>query len=374
MATATYRRKRRRKIKYKNIALVLAVLLIVVLLFVWIFSPKDKDDEDDKGNTPVGTGDIIPEEPPAEEEDDGEINLTTDPTLQSSYIFTYIIKTEADLGEGELVLVNNNIAFKGEVAEDDLVVVREKKNSAYSVKDYSVKVLPTVMDSLNEMMLAFFTETQNNDVMVMSGHRTFEYQQGLYDDELESTGQLSSTLVAKAGYSEHHTGYVVDFKIYDADTGVSEEFDGTGVYSWIGENCYKYGFVNRYPAGKEKLTLIDNEPWHFRYVGPVHAKVMTEYDYCLEEYISFLKNYTIETGFLGTTGEDGNMYIIYYVPMNDAETTAIYLPLMSDGVTTYPYEISGNNVDGWIVTVNLGGAPAVTPQPEAEPAQNGDAQ
>ncbi len=372
MAATTYRTKRRRKIKYKNIALVLAVLLIVVLFFVWIFSPKDKDDEENNEKTPVGTGDIVQEEIPIDDEDDGEVHLTTDPTLQSSYIFTYITKTEADLGDGELVLVNNNIAFKGEVTEDDLVVIREKKNSAYSVKDYSVKVLPVVMDSLNEMMLAFFTETQNNDVMVMSGHRTFEYQQGLYDDELESTGQLSSTLVAKAGYSEHHTGYVVDFKIYDADTGVSDEFDGTGVYAWIGENCHKYGFVNRYPAGKEKLTLIDNEPWHFRYVGPVHAGVMTDYDYCLEEYISFLKNYTIETGFLGTTGEDGNMYIIYYVPMSDAETTAIYLPLMSDGATPYPYEISGNNVDGWIVTVNLGGAPA--PQPESEPAQNGDVQ
>ncbi len=365
MAT-TYRRKRRRKIKYKNIALVLAVLLIVVLLLVWIFTPNKNKDEDDKDNTPVGTGDIVNELPPIEEEDDGEVHLTTDPTLQSSYIFTYITKTEADLGDGELVLVNNNIAFKGEVNEEDLVVIREKKNSSYSVKDYSVKVLPSVMDSLNEMMLAFFTETQNNDVMVMSGHRTLEYQQGLYDDELESTGQLSSTLVAKAGYSEHHTGYVVDFKIYDADTGISNQFDGTGVYSWIGENSYKYGFINRYPAGKEKLTLIDNEPWHFRYVGPVHAKVITEYDYCLEEYISFLKNYTIETGFLGTTGEDGNLYIIYYVPMSDAETTAIYLPLMADGVTTYPYEISGNNVDGWIVTVNLGGAPVADVQPEAE--------
>ncbi len=369
MSTTTYRRKRRRKIKYKNVALALAVLLVLILLIVWIFTPKTKDD-DDKPNEPLNTGDIINEEDFPE--DDGEVHLTTDPTLQSSYIFSYITLTEEDLGKGELVLVNNNIAFKGNVNEDDLLVIREHKNKSYSVKDYSVKVLPVVMDSLNDMMLSFYTELQNDNVMVISGHRTFEYQQGLYDEELEETGQLSSSLVAKAGFSEHHTGYVIDFSIYDTDTGAYDEFDGTGDYAWINENCHKFGFINRYPAGKEKLTLIDNEPWHFRYVGPLHAKVITDYDFCLEEYISFLKNYTIETGFLGVNGDDGNTYIIYYVPMSNAETTAVYLPLMPDSENMYPYTISGNNVDGWIVTVNLGGAPADNTQtiPEAgnEPA------
>lgn len=362
MSPTTYRKKRRRKIKYKNVALALAVLLLIILLFVWIFSPKDNDEED-KPDTPLNTGDTVYDEPPVEE-DDGEVHLTTDPTLQSSYYFTYITLEEDSLGKGELVLVNNNIAFRGEVSEDDLMVIREHKNKSYSVKDYSVKVLPEVMDSLNNMMLSFYTEKQNDNVMVISGHRTIEYQQGLYDKELEETGQLSSSLVAKAGYSEHHTGYVIDFSVYDGSS--YEDFDGTGDYAWINENCYKFGFINRYPAGKEKLTLIDNEPWHFRYVGPLHAKIITDYDFCLEEYISFLKNYTIETGFLAATGLDGSSYIIYYVPMSNAESTAVYLPLMPDSETPYPYEISGNNVDGWIVTVKLSEG-TVTPEttPEA---------
>lgn len=367
MGTTTYRRKRRRRIKYKNVALALAVLLILILLIVWIFTPKNPDNDEDRPDQPLNTGDVIYDDPPVEE-DDGEVHLTTDPTLQSSYIFSYITLTEEDLGKGELVLVNNNIAFKGTVNEEDLMVIREHKNKSYSVKDYSVKVLPVVMDSLNNMMLSFYTEKQNDNVMVISGHRTIEYQQGLYDKELEQTGQLSSSLVAKAGYSEHHTGYVIDFSVYDSKSGSYDDFDGTGDYAWINENCYKFGFINRYPAGKEKLTLIDNEPWHFRYVGPLHAKVITDYDFCLEEYISFLKNYTIETGFLAVTGYDGNSYIIYYVPKSNAETTAVYLPLMPDSENMYPYTISGNNVDGWIVTVNLGGAPVDNTQtaPEAD--------
>lgn len=342
------RRKKKLRLKYKNFAILLAALLVLVLAIVWICTPNDKPQADDDLNNDVQQDDI--ELPPLEDEE--EVNMTTDPTLQTSYVFTAISKTEADLGIGELVLVNNNIAFRGTVTEDDLVVVREKKNQSYSVKDYSVMVKPVTMDAVNNMMLDFYTAMQNDDVMVISGHRTIEYQQGLYDDELAETGLTTSTLVSRAGYSEHHTGYVVDFKLYH-DDGTSEQFDGTGDYAWIMDNCHTYGFINRYPAGKEKLTLIDNEPWHFRYVGPVHASIITEYGFCLEEYIEFLKNYTIDTGFLLKAMPDGKQYIIYYVPMVDPANTSVCIPLMADQQTPYPYEISGNNIDGWILTVDV---------------------
>lgn len=346
-----YKKKRRYKIKYKNVAILLAALLVIILAIVAICSPGKSDDKDKDAdnldNSDQQQDIVLPEL----EEEDNTPKLTTDPKLQTSYYFTAISKTENDLGDGELVLVNNNILFRGSVSEDELCVVREKKNQAYKVKDYSVLLRTTTMDALNDMMLAFYTETQSGDVMVISGHRTIEYQQGLYDDELESTGLSTSSLVSKAGYSEHHTGYAVDFKIY-TDDGVSKEFDGTGVCEWIMQHCQEYGFVNRYPVGKEKITLIDNEPWHFRYVGKVHAAIITEYDFCLEEYIDFLKNYTIDTGFLYTENS-GRKYIIYYVPMVDPANTTVSIPLMPDLVTPYPYEISGNNVDGWIVTVDI---------------------
>lgn len=342
------RRKKKLRLKYKNFAILLAALLVLVLAIVWICTPNDKPQADDDLNNDVQQDDI--ELPPLEDEE--KVNMTTDPTLQTSYVFTAISKTEADLGIGELVLVNNNIAFRGTVTEDDLVVVREKKNQSYSVKDYSVMVKPVTMDAVNNMMLDFYTAMQNDDVMVISGHRTIEYQQDLYDDELAETGLTTSTLVSRAGYSEHHTGYVVDFKLYH-DDGTSEQFDGTGDYAWIMDNCHIYGFINRYPAGKEKLTLIDNEPWHFRYVGPVHASIITEYGFCLEEYIEFLKNYTIDTGFLLKAMPDGKQYIIYYVPMVDPANTSVCIPLMADQQTPYPYEISGNNIDGWILTVDV---------------------
>ena len=308
---------------------------------------------------------------PVEEETPG-VSLTDDPTKQSSYIFDFVNVTSADLGKGDLVLVNNNIKFLGTITEDDLVVVREMKNQAYSVKDYTVLVRPQAMDALNTMLLDFYNATGNDNIMVRSGHRTLEYQQGLYDDELAATGAVSSSLVAMPGYSEHHTGLAVDFTTYDGE--YYTDFDGTGDYEWIMNNCWRYGFVNRYPAGKEALTFIDNEPWHFRYVGIPHAEIMKDYDFCLEEYISFIKNYTIDTSFLLKELDNGARYIIYYVPLTDSESTAIYIPLMPDGVTPYPYEISGNNVDGFIVTVTLDegtqSAGVQTPAaPDAEDAQ-----
>lgn len=346
MAGYNYRKKRY-KIKYKNLALLLAIFLLIVLLIgkgcSAIFSKKDKPDPDREN--PSSSGDQKQDPPPNE---DGA-TLTDDPTLQTSYYFQSVQRTDADLGVGNLVLVNNKIEFKGTVNVEDLYVVREKKNSAYSVKDYTVLVQPVVMDALNDMLLDFYNATGNDGVMVRAGHRTYEYQQGLYDDELKKTGQESSALVAMPGYSEHHTGLAVDFTTYR--NGVYKDFDGKGDYAWIMDNCYKYGFVNRYPEGKQSLTMIDNEPWHFRYVGVVHATVMKNYDLCLEEYISFLKNYTIKNGFLSVTTDDGSQYIIYYTPKSNGDATTVYLPESDhDAKVLYPYEISGNNVDGWIVT------------------------
>ncbi len=352
----TGRHKKRVKIKYKNVAIALAALLLIIIVICVACSPKDDNSNDNNDPAVSGSGQANPEvTDPAvtssTDPDSSSINLTDDPTKQSSYIFDFVTMTSDDLGKGDLVLVNNNIRFLGSVSEDDLVVVREMKNQAYWVSDYSVMILPEAMDALNSMMLDFYNATGNDNVMVRSGYRSIERQQELYDEELASTGAVSSSLVAIPGYSEHHTGLVIDFTTYDGESYT--DFDGTGEYEWIMDNCDKYGFINRYPEGKEALTFIDNEPWHFRYVGIPHATIMKEYDMCLEEYISFIKNYTIDTSFLLKETSDGAQYIIYYAPLSSAESTAIYIPLMPDGTTPYPYEISGNNVDGFIITVTL---------------------
>ena len=348
--------KRRLRPKYKNIAVILAALLLIISGTSYALSssrtappPADDTLEQDGGSQLPSVE--LPS-PPEEEPVDVD-PAETDPTNQNSYYFDFVSMTEADLGTGELVLVNNMIKFRGSVNEEELLVVRDNKNSSYMVSDRNVKLLPSAMSALNEMLGDFFAATGNNGVMARSGYRTVEYQQELYEDGLASSGASSSTLVAMPGYSEHHTGLVVDFTTYNSQTDSYREFDGTGDFAWIMENCHRYGFINRYPEGKEKLTLIDNEPWHFRYVGIPHASIMKDYDFCLEEYIDFIKNYTIDSGFLLKDTDDGARYIVYYVPLSSGETTAVYHPKKHGSDEFYPYSISGNNVDGFIVTVQL---------------------
>lgn len=394
MSNNYYRPQRKRvKLKYKNIAFILAIMLLIIVVISASCSAikngrKDKPDDEhglvsgDQAVTPTPnlTDDgaaADPNSPGGEGANTGA--NTSDPTNQGSYFFDLVNKTEADLGYGNLVLVNNRIKFLGTVNEDELVIVHDKKNKAYKVSDRNVKLLPVAIDALNSMLLDFKNATQNGNVMAKSGYRTFQYQEQLYNDELAENGANSSTLVAMPGYSEHHTGLVVDFTTYDGKS--YKDFDGEGDYAWILENCDKYGIINRYPAGKEKLTFIDNEPWHFRYVGIPHASIMREYGYCLEEYIDFIKNYTIDTGMYLKDMPNGARYLIYYVPLVQADNTAVYIPLKEDPLypdnpnewKPYPYEISGNNVDGFIVTVTLkeGTKPAVTVEPEAA-ANNGD--
>ena len=348
--------KRRLKPKYKNIAVILAALLLIISGTSYALSssrtappPADDTLEQDGGSQlPSVELPSLPDEEPVDVDP-----AETDPTNQNSYYFDFVSMTEADLGTGELVLVNNMIKFRGSVNEEELLVVRDNKNSSYLVSDRNVKLLPSAMSALNEMLGDFFAATGNNGVMARSGYRTVEYQQELYEDDLASSGASSSTLVAMPGYSEHHTGLVVDFTTYNSQTDSYREFDGTGDFAWIMENCHRYGFINRYPEGKEKLTFIDNEPWHFRYVGIPHASIMKDYDFCLEEYIDFIKNYTIDSGFLLKDTDDGARYIVYYVPLSSGETTAVYHPKKHGSDEFYPYSISGNNVDGFIVTVQL---------------------
>lgn len=378
MSSNYYRPNGKRvKLRYKNIALLLAVLMLIIVLITASCNAVRKVRKDDKGDDkgavsgeqgmkPDGDGIIRVTLPTNPSGQDNQGNASPnpagaepDPTDQRSYVFDFVNKTQADLGVGNLVLVNNRIKFLGSVDENKLVIVHDQKNKAYWVSDRNVKLLPIAMDALNSMLLDFKNATQNGNVMARSGYRTVEYQEQLYNEDLAKTGADSSTLVAMPGYSEHHTGLVVDFTTYNGKSYA--DFTGDGDYAWIMNNCDKYGFINRYPAGKEKLTFIDNEPWHFRYVGLPHATIMKDYGYCMEEYIDFIKNYTIDTSMYLKELSNGAKYLVYYVPMVHAESTAIYFPLKEDPLypddtskwKPYPYEISGNNVDGFIVTVTL---------------------
>lgn len=135
-----------------------------------------------------------------------------------------------------------------------------------------------------------FDAARTEDVypVVREGYRTAEEQQGILDDKIQSyinqgysqvkAERTAKEWVALPGTSEHQLGIAVDI---NADKSKCSNED---VYGWLAENAYKYGFVLRYPPGKQKITGTSYEPWHYRYVGEKAAKEIYERGICLEEY------------------------------------------------------------------------------------------
>ncbi len=270
----------------------------------------------------------------AETVDEGK-TIYTNQEFQNSEIHT-----------GSLILVNNSTEYQGN--ESDIVSLYEVKLEAdchsFSVRDGELMVRQITADKLIAMFDAFYAQSYDDNIVVQSGYRSAERQQELYDEDLIANGTTSSTLVAKPGYSEHQTGYSVDLALYDGT-----DYDGSGIYAWINEHCYEYGFILRYPETKTAITEIQYEPWHYRYVGEPHAYYMTQQGLCLEEYLELLKGYTYEGEHLTIENYDGRIYELYYVPV-DTSFDSTMVPVPSD----LSYTVQGNNSDGFIVTVDTG--------------------
>ena len=122
------------------------------------------------------------------------------------------------------------------------------------------------------------------NLYISSGYRSYYTQDKIYNNYVAKDGkQKADTYSARAGHSEHQTGLAFDLN------SVSSSFGYTDEGKWIKDNCYLYGFIIRYPEGKESITGYMYEPWHLRYVGDVASNIY-ESNLCLEEY--FKNNFT----------------------------------------------------------------------------------
>lgn len=132
------------------------------------------------------------------------------------------------------------------------------------------------------------------DLCIVSTYRTIEYQDELYSKKiqfyqaqgLDETHAVAAAarLVTPPGCSEHNIGLAADIIGQGYDT-LDAGFEDTEAGKWLAAHCAEYGFILRYPSSKSKITLIDYEPWHFRYVGTAAAEYITEHNLCLEEFI-----------------------------------------------------------------------------------------
>ena len=294
------------------------------------------------------------------------IEFTTEPvteptTEEAGIIYEAREYANTDVLTGPLILVNNSTPCS--ITESGLVslyeVMLERGIESFSVRDSEVLVQPEMADALIAMLDDFHTATGVDDVLVLSGYRSKDKQKELYDEDLAATGLDYSERVSKPGFSEHQTGYGVDLSLT-----TEEDYDGTGDYAWIDEHCAEYGLILRYPEMLTATTGIQYEPWHYRYVGSPHASVIMNNGLCLEDYLELVKRqYPYDGEHMIVTDFDGKIYEIFYYPKDSAEDST-QVPVPSGGLS---YTVFGDNVGGFIVTVDTGkvGEPVTDLAPEA---------
>ena len=124
------------------------------------------------------------------------------------------------------------------------------------------------------------------DIEIESGYRSAQYQQKVFDNCVNQKGLDSAKeYVAIPGYSEHHTGLALDICLKKDDKFIIEHNLPDEFKIFLRDNVYKFGFIIRYPQGKEKITGYNYEPWHIRYVGNI-AEYIYKNTSSLEEYLN----------------------------------------------------------------------------------------
>ena len=125
----------------------------------------------------------------------------------------------------------------------------------------------------------------NYKIDIMSGYRDYNYQEKIYNKLVGEKGySYAITRIAEPGKSEHQTGLAIDFCVYkDNKCYIEHEIEDLEETKWVHNNAYKYGFILRYPEGKENITKYSYEPWHIRFVDDL-AKVLYDKKLTLEEY------------------------------------------------------------------------------------------
>ncbi len=178
-------------------------------------------------------------------------------------------------------VVNKKRHLSSDYRPDDLV----EANVDYAQSNLSVRPLRKEAALALERL---FEDAQRDGYKfyALSGFRSYDMQVGIYKNNIAQYGseKKANLYSAKAGESEHQLGLSMDVTTKEVGFRLTEGLGDTDAGKWLAKNCYKQGFIIRFPKGKEKITGYNYEPWHVRYVGKTLAKVIHDNDLTLEEY------------------------------------------------------------------------------------------
>ncbi|MDD6503119.1 MAG: M15 family metallopeptidase [Oscillospiraceae bacterium] len=164
-------------------------------------------------------------------------------------------------------------------------------NPDHSIGDYAPTLATLEGQQLDERIIQPMEDfvaaarAEGLKVYLSSGYRDYATQNYLYQRKVAQYGEeTAKTIVAVPGTSEHQTGLACDItdQYYEFK---DSSLENTALYQWMSQHCQEYGFIVRFPKGKEDITGIIYEPWHFRYVGVEAATYIMENGLCLEEFL-----------------------------------------------------------------------------------------
>ena len=343
---------KRRRIRWDRVIIAGAVLIALILLMgSCVHSCSEKDDEPNTSSgsplEPLSTGKTTsPSGGQNSQSETGtqavggsggssQTDISTpqggtanEPTLPADYERS--LQPANGVYSGSLVLVNEANPSKLSRQELDLQQVwyaSDRPDSLILSYPGYTFLNRTALTQFNRMMSAYYSVTNNAEIMFNYGY-------------LETGKEKSNP--------ESATGLDVQLHL-KLKNGSYAFISNTAPYSWIYEHLTSYGYVIRYPAEQAAVTGVKSGGYTaIRYVGLPHAVYMTQNDLCLEEYLDLLKRqYTFGQGMLEfNAGEQ--LYRVYYVQASGTGDTEVPVP------KNLPYEISGNNSDGFIVTVAVG--------------------
>ena len=294
--------KRRLRIKWKNFIIFIIIVLFILFVIIKGISFTITTIKNSLVNKPeVKEEKVVKKEKPKKEEKNEYEELDY---YNKDYKDRYIkYKEENPDLEMEKVIINVNIGLDKEVYTDAVKATNLNKENIlvnkynYLEKDYVPKNLEKISNqyALSNMKLVNIAKDayeemakdaskEKRKLVVMSAYRDYNYQVNLYNRYAKKDGKdKADTYSGRPGFSEHQTGLAID--IYNGKT-VYTKFEETKEFEWMQENAYKYGFILRFPKGKELETGYQYESWHYRYVGKEIAKEINEKNISLEEYIA----------------------------------------------------------------------------------------
>ena len=288
---------------YRRIKATIIIALIIIEGFVWtvsspvsawsigiiggadgptaiFISDKDEDKEAKEQETLEAEQKALEAEELAKEEE-RKAQEAEQKTQEADRKNIRIISSEEADAEGLLILVNK----QNKVSED--YVPKDLKEIKYYASDRvasSRYMKAEAAEAFHKLVEAAMVE--DLDLLMTTAYRSYDFQKTLYDNYVKNEGQeAADTFSAKPGQSEHQTGLSVDVSSSSVDYKLTSLFGQTEEGKWLANNAHKYGFIIRFPEGKENITGYMYEPWHIRYVGLQVANEIFRQGDTLEEYL-----------------------------------------------------------------------------------------